>query len=39
VGIEYEIKRYQRDQKTMLAPAGAAPGDPLGKSPVITMAV
>jgi len=36
VGIEYEIKRYQRDQKTMLAPPELRQVHPLGKSPVIT---
>jgi glutathione S-transferase len=32
----YEIKRYPRDPKTMLAPAGLKAVHPLGKSPVIT---
>jgi glutathione S-transferase len=36
LGIEYEIKRYQRDPKTMLAPASLREIHPLGKSPVIT---
>ena len=36
LGIEYEIKRYQRDQKTMLAPPELRLVHPLGKSPVIT---
>jgi glutathione S-transferase len=36
LGIEYEIKRYQRDQKTMLAPPELRQVHPLGKSPVIT---
>lgn len=36
LGLEYEIKRYQRDPKTMLAPASLRDVHPLGKSPVIT---
>ena len=36
LGIEYEIKRYERDKKTMLAPAALKKVHPLGKSPVIT---
>src|SRR5258708_12373777 len=36
LGIEYELKRYQRDQKTMLAPPELRQVHPLGKSPVIT---
>jgi len=36
LGLEYEIKRYQRDAKTMLAPAALREVHPLGKSPVIT---
>ena len=32
----YEIKRYQRDPKTMLAPDTLRNVHPLGKSPVIT---
>ncbi|GLK87155.1 glutathione S-transferase family protein [Pseudomonas turukhanskensis] len=36
VGAEYEIKRYQRDPKTMLAPPELRAVHPLGKSPVIT---
>lgn len=36
LGIEYEIKRYERDAKTMLAPASLRQIHPLGKSPVIT---
>jgi glutathione S-transferase len=34
--IEYEVKRYDRDPKTMLAPASLREVHPLGKSPVIT---
>jgi glutathione S-transferase len=36
LGVEYEIKRYQRDPKTMLAPPELRQIHPLGKSPVIT---
>ncbi|MGF1676456.1 MAG: glutathione S-transferase family protein [Rivularia sp. (in: cyanobacteria)] len=36
--IEYEIKYYQRDAETMLAPAALHEVHPLGKSPVITDA-
>src|SRR5947207_1494792 len=36
LGLEYEIKRYQRDPKTMLAPPSLRAIHPLGKSPVIT---
>ena len=35
LGVEYEIKRYQRDPKTMLASASLRAVHPLGKSPVI----
>ena len=38
LGQEYEIKRYQRDPKTMLAPPSLRQVHPLGKSPVITDA-
>ncbi|MEG4347762.1 glutathione S-transferase [Microcoleus sp. A003_D6] len=34
--LEYEVKRYERDPKTMLAPASLRAVHPLGKSPVIT---
>lgn len=34
--LPYEIKRYARDAKTMLAPAELKKVHPLGKSPVIT---
>ena len=34
--LPYEIKRYQRDAKTMLAPPELRKIHPLGKSPVIT---
>lgn len=36
LGIEYEVKRYERDAKTMLAPPELSRVHPLGKSPVIT---
>ena len=36
LGLEYEIKKYQRDPKTMLAPQALRAVHPLGKSPVIT---
>jgi glutathione S-transferase len=36
LGVPYEIKRYERDQKTMLAPPELKAVHPLGKSPVIT---
>jgi glutathione S-transferase len=36
LGVEYEIKRYERDKKTMLAPRELREVHPLGKSPVIT---
>lgn len=36
LGLEYEIKYYQRDPKTMLAPDSLRQVHPLGKSPVIT---
>jgi len=36
LGLEYEVKRYERDAKTMLAPPELKKVHPLGKSPVIT---
>ncbi len=36
LGVPYEVRRYQRDPKTMLAPAELRAVHPLGKSPVIT---
>src|SRR5678809_699163 len=36
LGVDYEVKRYQRDAKTMLAPPELKDVHPLGKSPVIT---
>jgi glutathione S-transferase len=38
IGTPYEIRHYQRDAKTMLAPAELRAVHPLGKSPVITDA-
>ena len=36
LGTPFEIKRYERDPKTMAAPASLIAVHPLGKSPVIT---
>ena len=36
LGVPYEVKRYERDAQTMLAPAALKAVHPLGKSPVIT---
>ena len=36
LGLPYDIKRYQRDAKTMLAPPELRAIHPLGKSPVLT---
>ena len=35
LGLEYEVKRYQRDAATMLAPPELRAVHPLGKSPVV----
>ncbi len=35
LGLDYEVRRYERDPKTMLAPPELARVHPLGKSPVI----
>jgi len=35
LGVAYEVKRYERDGKTLLAPAALLAVHPLGKSPVI----
>lgn len=35
LGVEYEVKRYERDAKTRLAPPALKAIHPLGKSPVI----
>jgi len=37
LGLEYQIKPYQRDAKTMLAPPELRAVHPLGKSPVVTV--
>jgi glutathione S-transferase len=36
LGLPYEIRKYERDAKTMLAPPELMKVHPLGKSPVIT---
>ena len=36
LGLDYEVKKYQRDPSTMLAPPELRAIHPLGKSPVIT---
>ena len=36
LAVDYDVKRYQRDAKTMLAPAELRKVHPLGKSPVIS---
>jgi glutathione S-transferase len=36
LGVPYEVKRYERDPETMLAPPALRAVHPLGKSPVIT---
>ena len=36
LGVPYEVKRYERNPKTMLAPPELKTVHPLGKSPVIT---
>jgi len=36
LGVPYEVKRYERDAQTMLAPVELRAIHPLGKSPVIT---
>jgi glutathione S-transferase len=36
LGVPYEITKYQRDAKTMLAPESLRKVHPLGKSPVVT---
>src|ERR1700734_2608227 len=35
IGLNYEVVRYQRDAKTMLAPSSLRAIHPLGKSPII----
>lgn len=36
LGVEYEVRRYERNPKTLLAPPELFKVHPLGKSPVIT---
>ena len=36
LGVPYEVRRYERDKKTMLAPPALKQIHPLGKSPLIT---
>lgn len=36
LGLDYEVRRYERDAKTMLAPPELRAVHPLGKSPVIS---
>lgn len=36
LGVAYQIRKYERDPKTMLAPPALKEVHPLGKSPVIT---
>ena len=36
LGLPYEVRRYERDPKTLLAPPELKRIHPLGKSPVIT---
>ena len=36
LGVPYEVKRYERDAKTMLAPPELRAIHPLGKSPILT---
>jgi glutathione S-transferase len=36
LGLDYQVKRYERDAKTMLAPMALRAVHPLGKSPVVT---
>ena len=35
LGLPYEVRRYERDPKTMLAPPALRQAHPLGKSPVV----
>ena len=37
LGLPYEIIRYERDPRTMLAPPSLRAVHPLGKSPVVTV--
>jgi glutathione S-transferase len=35
--LEYDVRRYERDKKTMLAPPELKQVHPLGKSPIVTV--
>src|SRR5688572_16220994 len=35
LGLEYEVKRYERNRQTLLAPPELKRAHPLGKSPVV----
>src|SRR5262245_5661722 len=35
LGLEYEVKRYERNRQTLLAPPELKAAHPLGKSPVV----
>jgi glutathione S-transferase len=37
LGVPYEVTRYKRDRKTMMAPAELRRLHPLGKSPIMTV--
>lgn len=37
LGLSYDVKRYERDPKTMLAPPALRKVHPLGKSPVVEV--
>ncbi|MBC2777865.1 glutathione S-transferase family protein [Parasphingopyxis marina] len=37
LGLDFEVKRYERDKKSMLAPAELKAVHPLGKSPMIEV--
>ncbi len=37
LGLPYEVKRYERDPKTMLAPPELMRVHPLGKSPLVEV--
>ena len=36
LGVEYEVRRYDRDNRTLLAPPSLRAVHPLGKAPVVT---
>lgn len=37
IGLDYEVRRYERDSQTMLAPPELKAVHPLGKSPVVEL--